>query len=812
MRAAVIVPMLALALLAALVLGGRDTQAVHDLGLFELDRNALDSGAAGDDWDTPPKPGGGATRFTGILDEFPTVPTPVDQFCGGGSKDDSDITDWRWLPSEKQVPDKDNITNAYAAAYINTVDTGKNKVGDLIIYFGLDRFSNDGDAQIGFWFLQGKVTQIDDKANCGLRFSGQHAVGDILVQSNFSQGGVIENLSVFKWVGSGGDVPPAGTLDTIVASTPGAGGDCVGPPAPLLDDAVCATVNRDVEVAPWPYTPKKNIGPPQFFQQGSFFEGGLNLTRLAPEAVCLSTFVAETRTSQSTTARLKDKVLSGFDLCDLAVDKDGDTLGKVGDDVDYTITISNPGAVTLYKDDISDTLFGNMVVNGVNQADPNDFTSINFATATPCGASLAPLASCTIKVTRTVQAGDPDPLDNEVTVTYNAKADFTSTALTRIDDHSVNLFQPKIAVDKTGDTLSKIGDPVDYKFTLSNNSSADTPDLKCTAKDTLLGTIFDGVLAAGDTVINKQRTVLAADPDPLKNEVTLACVVQAVPAKGFDGGNKLEVKDDHTVDLFSHDVAIIKDCQPREAAPGDTITYTITIKNLSDGDLNTTALDGFAPDLVLDSVIDVGDGWAGLGDLTASFPASLPLGGSDAQKFLRAIQPGDPNPLKDTVTVTTHPVGFPSNVDKASASCEVEIVGCALSPGFWKGGDGVPKWDEVTDPIAIAAGFHTGKIFPFLDSSLAGSTYLDVIKLPAKGDVTRQMAFKYIAARLNEAVFGVPSGIDTLLDNIDVYFAANPVGSDPNGSAKAEGQSLLSDLNAYFAAVGEEFCPDPSTF
>ena len=78
--------------------------------------------------------------------------------------------------------------------------------------------------------------------------------------------------------------------------------------------------------------------------------------------------------------------------------------------------------------------------------------------------------------------------------------------------------------------------------------------------------------------------------------------------------------------------------------------------------------------------------------------------------------------------------------------------------------------------------------------------------------MTRQLSFKYIAARLNEAVFGVSAGTAALLDAIDVYLAANPVGSNPQGAAASEGTALLNALNAYFVTVGESNCPAPGAF
>ena len=123
-------------------------QAVHDLGLFELDRNAEDEAAAGDDWDV--LPGGGEDDFSGILADIGG--DGGTQFQGGGSKDDLDITEWLWKDGEPL--DKDDITNAYAAAYSHTLDTGENDVRDVVIYFGLVRFWTAGSAQVGFWFLR----------------------------------------------------------------------------------------------------------------------------------------------------------------------------------------------------------------------------------------------------------------------------------------------------------------------------------------------------------------------------------------------------------------------------------------------------------------------------------------------------------------------------------------------------------------------------------------------------------------------------------------------------------------------------------
>lgn len=735
---------LAVVALVAMVLSGLviapPAQAVHDLGSFELDRNAVQDGAPPpDDWETLASGGGSATAFTGVLAD---TAAPGTQFHAGGSKDNADITDWLWKTGEPL--DKDDITNAYAAAYVNDTDTGENDVGDLILNYGLDRFANNGSAQVGFWFLQDEVGLTNTASGGGFRFAGSHVVGDVLVQSNFSQGGVIDTVSVFEWVGSGGS---HGELNLLVE-----GADCVGPPASPADDAACATVNRANTPAPWAFTPK--FGTAGVFPQGSFFEGGINVTRLVPDTGCFSTFLAETRTANPFSARLKDFVLGNFELCDIDVDKTGDELSKVGDDVEYTITVENTGAVTTFKDDITDTLLGDITVDGVDQANPN-------VVSNTCGASLAAGATCEITLAYTVQEGDPDPLPNEVTVHYTGKADLSDTGvsatddhsvnlfqpsvevdksgddlskvgddvdyvfeitntgsddspdlvngtvddtvlgdlldpanpfvtssdctgtlptggsctitatrtveegdpdpldntvsvlynpsgfpneITDTDDHSVNLFQPAIAVDKAGDELSKVGDDVNYTFTLSNNSSEDTPELTCTAVDDVLGTVFDGVLPLGDTQVAQTRTVQEGDADPLVNTVDLTCTIAGFP-------NVLAQSDSHSTNLFQPGVEVIKD-GPAEARVGETITYEFTINNLSSDD---------GPNLILDSVTDTV-----LGDLTAAANAngcdSLAFSGSCTFTADYTVQPGDPDPLENTVTVHYHPDGFPNDI------------------------------------------------------------------------------------------------------------------------------------------------------
>ena len=84
--------------------------AVHDDGVFELDRNALDDAAAGDDWENIFDETDTADSTTGI--DFdgrgPTI------FTDGGSKDDLNTTSWKHKNGSS--PDKDELLDALRRA------------------------------------------------------------------------------------------------------------------------------------------------------------------------------------------------------------------------------------------------------------------------------------------------------------------------------------------------------------------------------------------------------------------------------------------------------------------------------------------------------------------------------------------------------------------------------------------------------------------------------------------------------------------------------------------------------------------------
>jgi hypothetical protein len=302
-------------------------QGVHLLNIFEIDNNTPNAAAAGDDWqNTIGEAAQGGTKtsaaiqYVRIGDGAGGTGTADNStiFTGGGSKDEQPIANWKWKDGAGGLPDKDNIVNAYAAAYINSAN------GHLILYFGADRFDTSGDAQMGFWFFRDNVARDPTDGT----FNGEHLDGDLLVLVNFLKGGTENHIQVFKWQ-SGAVVQV--TNDVFSNGTP----LCNPAQGALAADVACGSTNRDATTtAYWPYE-AKGVGATTTIPKLGFVEGGIDATALSG-ITCVSSFLAETRSSQSITATLKDFALGSFPTCGLNVTKScaGTTLTVLDAGVD----------------------------------------------------------------------------------------------------------------------------------------------------------------------------------------------------------------------------------------------------------------------------------------------------------------------------------------------------------------------------------------------------------------------------------------------------------------------------------------------
>jgi len=341
--------MIALVGFVALTFGAPRSWAVPGVdqpgGPFELDGNTQDNSGAGApfDWEST-FPANTPLTAIPIQD-----PAPRSIFTTGGSKDVNDVSQWRW--KDGSVPDKDNILQAMAAAFPLPNNGGE------AIYFAATRFDNSGDAQMGFWFFQQNVApqpgQPAGTFGPGPGTVANHTNGDLLLLVNFTGGGLVPTIQAYIWQGGANGGPVlAGNLIT---------GECgAGTNAGNYD--ACAITNAFASNAPpsWnpPYVPKS--GPAGIFPPATFFEGGIKLSAIfGTTAPCFSSFLAETRSSSSITATLKDFAEGNFNLCKIAVTKTC-TFGGVTPDgtaLQYTFngSVTNNGAGTVYDVQVVDT-------------------------------------------------------------------------------------------------------------------------------------------------------------------------------------------------------------------------------------------------------------------------------------------------------------------------------------------------------------------------------------------------------------------------------------------------------------------------
>ncbi|MCQ4036313.1 hypothetical protein [Kaistella montana] len=170
--------------------------------------------------------------------------TNDDQFTGGSS-DPGLISSWSWVLGNTNS--KGDISNAAVVLIDNK------------IYFAADRTAINGDAAIGFWFFTNGTQK-----NPGGTFSPEHAVGDLLVLSHFTNGGGNVDLNIYRWVGSGGS---DGSLDKI-GTTGNAFVNAIYQPTPTYPG--------------WSYqgdnVPSVGIPPANTYATGAFFEGYVDIS------------------------------------------------------------------------------------------------------------------------------------------------------------------------------------------------------------------------------------------------------------------------------------------------------------------------------------------------------------------------------------------------------------------------------------------------------------------------------------------------------------------------------------------------------
>jgi uncharacterized repeat protein (TIGR01451 family) len=569
------------------------TLAVHSDGLFEMDGNAVDQPAAGDDWQGVYNGTDGAfdTRF--IIDP---VDSDTDKtFTGGSTKDDINISSWLWK-NAKASQAKNDITHAFAAAYTNADN-------ETIAYFGLNKWEADGNNFVGFWFLKQQVGPTGTGNPPGSPFSNAHSVGDILVLASYTNGGAVATFDVYKWVGTGGNVN--GTLQTVASGVP-----CTGAPAV---DFACGATNAGTITAPWPYQGRDGV--PGEFPAGTFFEGGINLSELGLDAGCFSTFFAETRSSASVDATLSDFANGEFSLCipphittQVINDQglgDGIVTINSGESVKDTVFVGGskgPGAGTV-----------DFYVCGPTNAPVDcNSTSHQVGTSVTLGAD-GKATSAVFKPTAKPTVAQPDYYCFLVKFSPAAGSKYLADSHTNSTTECVKVIPADVRILKTPNAgTASAGEPISFTLkwgnvgegkatgvVVSDNLPAGSGLNWSIASFTLTGSTCLLTGAVGTQVvtcdvgsINGNTPAAVADlSDNTKNSgsVTLTSGTTAASCAVIDNTGKITSDNDGTntdpgkITVLCPDVNVVKTPNDGQVNAGDPASFSIKVTNAGPG-------------------------------------------------------------------------------------------------------------------------------------------------------------------------------------------------------------------------------------
>jgi uncharacterized repeat protein (TIGR01451 family) len=324
--------------------------AVHG-GPFELDGNALDdngSGAVPDDWGTlfPTYDSSTDLGHSFVTDKGESGLEPDDGYGSGLTKDTQDVPNWSAVTGAIS-PEKDDILHAYAATYVDAND-------DQLLYFGQDRAPKpNGSTAMGFWFFQ---DQVGPDGTGG--FTGEHKNGDVLITSDMTNGGSVSVVNIFRW--------QAGGLVSVASL---ANAECGESLPPAIEALGCAIANESGPIdVPWDYPFQGQNDP---VPANIFFEGGINLSNLFPNQAipCFSSFLANTRTSPSETADLKDFVAGTIDTCGTITIKK-DSVPDSAQDFGFAVTGDGLSPFSLDDDgDDDNDLSSKKVFTGLEPGD-----------------------------------------------------------------------------------------------------------------------------------------------------------------------------------------------------------------------------------------------------------------------------------------------------------------------------------------------------------------------------------------------------------------------------------------------------------
>ncbi len=246
-----------------------------------------------------------------------------------------------------------------------------------------------------------------------------------------------------------------------------------------------------------------------------------------------------------------------------------------GEDITYTITVTNTGNEALEDVTVNDRLLG----------DITDEFDVDFSGSFGVGE----VATATVSYS---PGADEDPVDNTVTA---SGAGVTSEKVVESEASCrTNVLHPAIDIVKDGPSVVHVDDTITYAFTVTNIGEMELFDVVlsdpiCDAGTIVAGADVDSSLSAGGEEVwhfSCSHLVTDVDEDPLPNTATIT----GDTSEG-EGGQEVSDTDDHEVDIIHPGISIVKTVDEEVAPIGATVTFTYVIMNTGDTTLYNVSVD-----------------------------------------------------------------------------------------------------------------------------------------------------------------------------------------------------------------------------
>ncbi|WP_370948000.1 hypothetical protein AB5J62_10500 [Amycolatopsis sp. cg5] len=314
---------------------------------------------------------------------------------------------------------------------------------------------------------------------------------------------------------------------------------------------------------------------------------------------------------------------------------------------DATFTVTHP-AITLAKDvtggpfregdtvpfQLTVTNTGDVPLTGVTVTDP-----LVTACARTYDGTLAPGATWTFGCT--LVAGKDD-FTNVASVTGTPPV---GPPVTATDDAPVDVIHPAVTITKdAAPTVVRAGDTVTFTITVTN--TGDTPLTAVSVADPIAPECTKTLGTLAPQAKQTYTCTLVAGNDDFANVASVT---------GTDPSNRpVTATDDAAVDVIHPAVSITKDAAPAAVREGDTVTFTLVVKNTGDVPLTAVSVvdsktpscaktfDVLAPDAAQTyqcTVVAGADGFTNTATVTGTDPTGRPVTATDDATFT-VLHPG----------------------------------------------------------------------------------------------------------------------------------------------------------------------------